>query len=100
VPRDSQAPRDSFANLLRAACTHYALAPEELASGLKKPRIARARSVVAYVGVVELGETGRAVAQALGVSRAAISAALDRGRHAAVEDGFWLARDRPPAGRI
>jgi putative transposase len=71
-------PRGDFAALLRAACARYGLALDELGSGLKKPRIARARSVVAYVAVVELGERGRAVAQALGVSRAA------------VEDGFWL----------
>ena len=83
-------PRGDFAALLRAACARYGLALDELGSGLKKPRIARARSVVAYVAVVELGERGRAVAQALGVSRAAVSAALDRGRQAAVEDGFWL----------
>lgn len=94
-------PRGDLAELLRAACAHYGLAPDELRSGLKKPRIARARSVVAYIAVVGLGERGHAVARTLGVSRAAVSAALDRGRHAAIEDGFWLEETgRPPSGRI
>jgi len=97
-PERHREPRGAFADLLRAACAHYALAPEELRSGLKKPRIARARSVVAYVAVVELGESGRTVARALGVSRAAISAALDRGRRAVVEDGFRLEEIGRPAG--
>jgi hypothetical protein len=82
--------RGDFAALLRAACAHYVLAPDQLSSGSKSPRIVRARSAVAYIAVVELGETGRTVASALGVSRAAISAALDRGRLAAVEDGLWV----------
>jgi REP element-mobilizing transposase RayT len=82
--------RGDIVALLRAACEHYALAPEQLASGLKKPRIARARAVVAYVAVVELGQRGNAVARALGVSRTTICAALDRGRRAALEDGFRL----------
>jgi len=100
-PERHREPHGDFAELLRAACAHYSLAPEELGSGLKKPRIARARSVVAYIAVVELGEGGRAVAHALGVSRAAISAALDRGRRAVVEDGFRLgAAPAAPSGRI
>jgi hypothetical protein len=44
--------------------------------------------VVAYLAVVQLGEPGRVVAEALGVSRSTISALLDRGRAAAEEDGF------------
>lgn len=91
--------RGDLAALLRAACARYALAPEELTSGLKKPRIVRARSAVAYVAVVELGISGRAIARALGVSSPTISAALDRGRLAAIEDGLWFGGPVPP-GRI
>ena len=89
-----------LAALLRAACARYALAPEELASGSKKPRIVRARSAVAYLAVVELGEAGLTVAQALGVSRAAISAALNRGRLAAAEDHLWTRVDGPPGANL
>jgi REP element-mobilizing transposase RayT len=90
APR-ADAPRSALRELLRAACVHYGIAPHELGSGSKQRRIARARSAVAFIAVVELGETGVAVARALGVSRAAISAALDRGRRVAIEDGLCFA---------
>jgi hypothetical protein len=90
-----------LAPLLYAACQHYGLEAHELGSGRKSPRIARARAVVAYVAVVELGQLGRVVARELGVSRASISAALDRGHRAAAEDGFRFGSERGvPAGRI
>jgi REP element-mobilizing transposase RayT len=86
-------PLRGFAELLRAAAAHYELSSDAIRSGRKVPRIVRARSVVAYLAVVELGEPGRVVARALGVSPSAISAALDRGRRAAIEDGFWIASE-------
>lgn len=82
--------RGDLQALLRGAVALYALTPEALRSGSKKRRIVRARSAVAYVAVMQLGETGCAVARALGVSPAAISASLDRGRLAASEDGLWV----------
>ena len=92
-------PTDGLPDLLRAASEHYALWPGELVSGAKSPRIARARAVVAYVAVVEMGVAGGVLARALGVSRAAISAALDRGRRACAEDGFdFGASARHPRG--
>jgi REP element-mobilizing transposase RayT len=94
------APRGSFDELLRAACAHYRLAPDELRSGSKRPRIARARAAVAYVAVTRLGENGTTVARALGVGRTAVSSALDRGRQAAEEDGLWQHWEPGPAGRI
>jgi REP element-mobilizing transposase RayT len=101
APAPHGASGGDFAALIRAALTRYGLAPHELGSGSKSPRIARARAVVCYVAVVGLGESGRVVAEALGVSRAAVSAALDRGRRAALEDGFWLdPRSGVPSGRI
>ena len=89
APPLHQPPRD-LARLLREAAEHYRLPADALASGRKIPRIVRARSVVAYLAVVELGQPGRVVARALGVGHSAISAALDRGRRAALEDGFRL----------
>jgi REP element-mobilizing transposase RayT len=84
------APPDDLPELVRAASEHYALAPGAIASGAKNRRVARARAVVAYVAVVELGAAGSAVARALGVTRAAVSAALDRGRRARAEDRFRI----------
>jgi hypothetical protein len=97
--RGSDAGEAGLAGLLGAACEHYALAPEQLASGAKQPRIARARATVAYVAVVEMGAAGGVVAQALGVSRAAISGALERGRRAAAEDGFHFEVEPGPDPR-
>jgi REP element-mobilizing transposase RayT len=88
----------NFEELLRAACAHYGLEAQALGSGSKQPRIARARAVVAYVAVIGLGQNSTAVARALGISRAAVSGALDRGRRASEEDGFW--QRRVPPGRI
>jgi len=77
--------------LLSAACERYDLMPDELHSGSKQRHIARARAVVAWVAVVELGVSGRRIAEALGVTRPAVSSALARGRRAALEDGFCAA---------
>jgi putative transposase len=90
-------PRGDFTELLRAACAYYAIEAQALRSGSKQPRIARARAAVAYVAVIQLGQSGAAVARVLGVSRAAVSGALDRGRRVAAEDGFWQGA---PSGRI
>lgn len=77
--------------LLDAACARYGLTPGELSSGSKQRRIAHARAVVAWVAVIELRMTGRAIAEALGVTPPAVSSALARGRQAAREDGFGAA---------
>ncbi len=77
--------------LLTAACERYGLTPDELRSGSKQPRIAHARAVVAWIAAVELGVSGRRIAETLGVSRGAVSSALARGRRAALEDGFCTA---------
>jgi len=77
--------------ILSAACARYDLAPDELRSGSRQPRIVRARAAVAWVAVVELGMSGRRIADALGVTPPAISAALARGRRASAEDGFRAA---------
>jgi REP element-mobilizing transposase RayT len=86
--------------LLSAACERYGLMPDELRSGSKQPRIARARAVVAWVAVVELGVSGRRTAEALGVTRQAVSTALARGRRAALEDGFCATAILRPFRRI
>ena len=56
----SRAPSGGFDELLRAACKHYGLALDELRSGSKRPRVARARAAVAYVAVIRLRPLGYA----------------------------------------
>jgi putative transposase len=98
LPPPSCAPRGDLETLLRAACASYGIEPHALRSGSMQPRIARARSVVAYVAVIQLGESGATVAGALGISRAAVSGALARGQRAAAEDGFWQSGKGPLRG--
>jgi REP element-mobilizing transposase RayT len=74
--------------LLDAVCSHYRLTPEQLRSRRRQPEILRARAAFAYWGVVRLGLMGRSLAPLLGVTPAAVSASLERGRHFAAEDGF------------
>ncbi len=84
--------------LLAAVCTHYRLTPEQLRSRRRLPEISRARAVFAFWGVVQLGLMGRSIAPVLAVTGAAVSAALERGRRFAVEDGFRdaVSRTRGP----
>lgn len=98
-PLGDAASLDGLEGLLRKAETHYDLERHELASGARQARIARARAALAHVAVVEMSIPGAAVARALGVSRGAISAALDRGRRICEEDGFGRSRTLlPPRG--
>lgn len=85
--------------LLTAVCAHYRLTPEQLRSRRRLPEISRARAVFAFWGVVQLGLMGRSIAPVLAVTGAAVSAALERGRRFALEDGFGdtVSRIRGPA---
>jgi len=84
--------------LAAAVCVHYRLTLEQLRSRRRQPDIVRARAVLAYWGVVQLGLMGRSLAPVLGVGPTAVSAALDRGRRFALEDGFadTVSRGRGP----
>ena len=82
--------------LLRAVCRHYGLAPQQLRSRRRQPDIVRGRAVLAYWGVVRMGLMGRALAPVLGVTPAAVSAALERGRIFATRDGFSVAPSPDP----
>ena len=74
--------------LVAAICAHYRLTPEQLRSRRRQPEITRARAVLAYWGVVQLGLMCRSLAPVLGITPAAVSASLERGRRFALEDGF------------
>jgi REP element-mobilizing transposase RayT len=74
--------------LVTAICAHYRLTREELRSRRRSRLILRARAVLAYWGVMRLGLLGRSVAAVLGITRGGVSAALERGRRMALEDGF------------
>jgi REP element-mobilizing transposase RayT len=77
--------------LMRSVCARYGVPEAELRSRLRRPAITRARAVTAYWATVRLRIPGRVVAAALGVTPAAVSMALDRGRRAVLADDFAFA---------
>lgn len=77
-----------LAALLGAAGERYGLTLDELCSGSRQRCIARARAVVAWVAVVELGIPAFRIAQSLGIRPSAVSHALSRGRRFAMSDEF------------
>jgi REP element-mobilizing transposase RayT len=86
--------RAGLEELLCAVCAHYRLTPEQLRSRRRQQEIIRARAVLCYWGAVRLGLMGRSLAAVLSVTPAAVSAALERGRRFALEDGFGGAPSR------
>jgi hypothetical protein len=82
--------------LVAAVCMHYGLTHEQLRSRRRAAGIVRARAVLCYWGVVRLGLLGRSIAEVLDITRGGVSAALERGRRIAIEDGFQV---DPPRGR-
>ncbi len=60
-------------------CSRLGVPFEELRGRRRKPRLVEARAAVAYFAVTRLGLPGVRVAELLGLSRSAVSQALDRG---------------------
>jgi putative transposase len=75
--------RVTLAGVLDAVAAAVGLTPDALAGGGRVPRLARAREGVAYLWCRLAGQSGRAVAAALGVSHQAVYAAATRGERAA-----------------
>jgi putative transposase len=64
--------------LLKKVSGHFGVDPASLKSASKVPAIARARSVLCYLGVREIGLASVAVAKELGISQSAVSRSLAR----------------------
>jgi len=78
----------SLPQLLQKVSAHFGLAREELKSGSKVPRVAKARAVFCYLGVRRLGLTSASIARELGISPSAVSKSIPRGRQALGDDGI------------
>jgi chromosomal replication initiation ATPase DnaA len=64
----------------------FGVTREEIAGGSQRQAANRARSVFCYLGVKELGLTGRELSRALGLTPAAIHYAIVRGENFLKED--------------
>lgn len=64
--------------LMDKVTSHFGLAAESLRSASKVPTLSKARAVLCYLGVREMGLTSVSLATELGISQAAISRAIAR----------------------
>jgi hypothetical protein len=76
------------------------VAESALRSGTRQRRTSRARAAVAYIAVIANRIPGKDVAQALGVSRSAISRALARGASVATAEGLEIGSRSCSKGRV
>ena len=67
---------------------------EEVIKPGKQPQRAKARSLVCYWAVLELGLVGTSVAKMLGMSQSAVSKAVQRGGKLAADKGYSLSGER------
>ena len=68
----------------------FKMRPEEILSPGKQPERVRARSLVCYWAVKELGINGTAVAKLLGIIQSSVSRAVRRGERLALDNGYSL----------
>ena len=70
----------------------YKMRPREILSSGKQPERVRARSLVCYWAVKELGINGTAIAKLLGIIQSSVSRAVRRGERFALDNGYSLKR--------
>ncbi len=81
---------------LRRASELFQLPIKAITSGGKQPERVRARSVVAYWAVRELGLNGTRVGKKIGLSQSAVSRAVQRGEQLSEELSIVFEKDRGP----
>jgi putative transposase len=86
-PRPPAAPPD-LSELIRNVCDRAGVSEAALLEGERLHTVTRARSIVCYLAVGELGMSVRGVARALGVTPGAVSQAVRRGEIWARRAGF------------
>jgi hypothetical protein len=75
----------TFDSLAEHLSVHFALPLSEILSNSKQPRRVKARSLLCYWAVLELGMTATAVAGKIGMTQPAVSRAVERGRELSEE---------------
>jgi REP element-mobilizing transposase RayT len=76
--------------LARMAAPRFSVMPDDLYTPSKRSEVVKARSLLCYWAIRELGLTATAVARALGVTQPAVSTAVQRGEAIAKAQGFRL----------
>jgi hypothetical protein len=66
--------------LVRIVCERAGISEADLLQGSRDRAVSRARALLCYLAVAELGLSGRQVARALGVTPGAVSQSIQRGR--------------------
>lgn len=84
--RRTRRPHADLQGIVARVCAAGGLHPEALRGGGRRPAVAEARAGIAYLWVGVLGQSGRALAQVLGVQPAAVYKAARRGEAA---PGRW-----------
>jgi hypothetical protein len=80
--------RRDFRELLRSVCAQSGVSEVDLLKGERVHTVTRARSIVCYLAVGELGLSVGSVARSLGVTPSAVSQAVRRGEGWARSDGY------------
>ena len=65
--------RIDIKDLAGRVCRHYQISPGELCSGSRRQNVVRARAVLSWLGVRELGYSGADVARYLGVTNSCVT---------------------------
>jgi REP element-mobilizing transposase RayT len=85
----------TFEKVLRRASEVFGVPIKAITSGGKQPARVRARSLVAFWAVRELGMNGTLVGRKIGLSQSAVSRAVQRGEQISENLAISLENDRP-----
>lgn len=79
-----------FDKIVDSVTKLFKMRSQEILSRGKQPERARARSLICYWAVKELGINGTAVAKLLGIIQSPVSGAVRRGERLALDKGYSL----------
>ncbi len=80
------APRIDIPELIGKVCSRFAVDPAKLRLKTRAAGVAEVRSIVCYLAVRHLGESGVAVGRQLGLGRSGVSVAAARGEQMVKKD--------------
>jgi REP element-mobilizing transposase RayT len=84
----------TFESIVERVAQHFDIPTESILAPGKQPLRVKARSVVAYLAVRQLGLVGTEVGKRLGVSQSAVSRAVERGEALASELSISLPKEK------
>jgi putative transposase len=84
----------TFDSIVERVAQHFDIPIESILAPGKQPLWVKARSVVAYLAIRQLGLVGTEVGKRLGVSQSAVSRAVERGEALAAELSISLPKEK------